>query len=67
MNNIEEVYFLLELCPHPMYLKVDNIRNMDIKLFVRLILMKMITKYLHQLRLLCFHVRAAEIIKLLSS
>jgi hypothetical protein len=60
MNNIEEIYFLLELCPHLIYLKVDYARNMDMKLFVRLILMKLTTKYLHQLRLLCFPVLAAD-------
>jgi hypothetical protein len=60
MNHIEEIYFLLELCPHLIYLKVDCVRNMDMKLFVRLILKKLTTKYLHQLRLLCFHVRAAD-------
>jgi hypothetical protein len=60
MNHIEEIYFLIELCPHLIYLKVDNICNMDMKLFVRFILKKLMTKYLHQLRLLCFHVRAAD-------
>jgi hypothetical protein len=60
MNNIEEIYFLLELCPHLIYLKVDNIRNMDMKSFVRFILVKLMTKYFHPLRLLCFHVRAAD-------
>jgi hypothetical protein len=60
INDIEEVYFLIELCPHLINLKVDNIRNMDMKLFVRLILMKMMAKYPHQLRLLSFHVRAAD-------
>jgi hypothetical protein len=60
MNNIEEIYFLLELCPHLIYLKVEHIRNMDMKLFVRLILSKLMTKYLHQLQVLCFPVRAAN-------
>jgi hypothetical protein len=60
MDNIEEVYFLLELCPHLIYLKVDDIDNMDMKLFVRLILMKMKTQEQSKLQLLCFHVPAAD-------
>jgi len=38
MNDIEEIYFLLEFCHHLFYLKMDNIHNMDMKSFVRLIL-----------------------------
>jgi hypothetical protein len=60
MNDIEEVYFLIELCPHLIYLRVENLHQMDIELFVRLILNKMITKYPHQLRLLSFNVPAAD-------
>ncbi len=33
---------------------------MDMKLFVRLILMKINAKYWYELRLLCFHVPAAD-------
>jgi hypothetical protein len=47
MNDIEEIYFLLEYCPHLLYLKVDYVRRMDMKSFVRLILSKLKTKYLH--------------------
>jgi hypothetical protein len=60
MNDIEEVYFLIELCPHLIYLRVDNLRQMDMQLFVRLILKKMNTKSSHQLRLLSFAVPAAD-------
>jgi hypothetical protein len=60
MNDIEEIYFLLELCPHLFYLKMDNIHNMDMKSFVRLILWKLKTKYLHQLQVLCFYVPTAD-------
>jgi hypothetical protein len=60
MNDLEEVYFLIELCPHLIYLRVDNLHQMDIELFVRLILNKMITKYPHQLRLLSFTIPAAD-------
>jgi hypothetical protein len=57
INNIEEVYFLIELCPQMIYLRVDDLHQMDMELFVRLILKKMITKCL---RLLSFHVQAAD-------
>ncbi|CAF1218903.1 unnamed protein product [Rotaria sordida] len=60
ITNIEEVYFLLELCPHIIYLKVDFINNIDIELFVRQILIKINTKCHHQLRLLCFCISAAD-------
>jgi hypothetical protein len=60
MNNIEEVYFLMENCPHLMYLKVNCIKNMDMKIFVLLILMKIIIKLQNRLRLLSFHVRQAD-------
>jgi hypothetical protein len=58
MNNIEEVYFLMEHCPHLMYLKVDCIKNM--KIFILLILMKIIIKLQNRLRLLSFHVQRAD-------
>jgi hypothetical protein len=60
MDNIEEVYFLIELCPRLIYLRVDDINNMDMKLFVRLILMKMKTQHQSKFQLLCFHVPAAD-------
>ena len=60
MTRIEEVYFLMDLCTHMTYLKVNYINHMDIELFVRLILMKMMTNNNHQLRLLAFRVAAAD-------
>jgi hypothetical protein len=60
MNNIEEMYFLMELCSHLIYLRVDDINNLDMKLFVRLILMKMKTQHQSKFQLLCFHVQAAD-------
>ena len=42
------------------YLKVEFINNMDIQLFVRFILTKIITKSNSQLQLLCFRVAAAD-------
>jgi len=60
MFAIEEINFLIELCPHMIYLKVDFFNNMDIELFVRLILTKIIAKSNYQLRLLCFRAAAAD-------
>jgi len=57
MTKIEEIYFLIKLCPHMTYLKVGSLNNMNIGLFVRLILMNISN---HQLRLLCFRVIAAD-------
>ena len=54
--NIEEVFFLMEQCPQLTYLKVDSIKNLDEKIFVRLILMKIKIKCQYQLRLLSFNV-----------
>ncbi|CAF0869307.1 unnamed protein product [Rotaria sordida] len=60
MFAIEEIYFLIELCPHTTHLKVDFINNMNVELFVRLILTKIVKKSNYQLRLLSFHVAAAD-------
>jgi hypothetical protein len=60
MNDIEEVYFLIDVCPHLTYLQVDNLHQMDMELFVRLIFKKMNTKSSHQLRLLSFAIPAAD-------
>jgi hypothetical protein len=57
---IEDIYFLIELCPRMIYLKVDSLNNMDMKLFVRLILTKISVKSDCQLRLLSFHIAAAD-------
>jgi hypothetical protein len=54
MTNIEQIYFLIELCPRMIYLKLDFVNNINI---LRLILMKINN---HQLRLLTFRVRAAD-------
>ena len=58
--DIEDVYFLIKLCPRMAYLKVTHINNIDMKLFVRLVLMKMMTNCNHHLRLLHFCVPAAD-------
>jgi len=56
MVNIEDVYFLIQLCPRMTYLKVDCINKMDVEVFVRSVL----TKSNHRLRLLCFRITAAD-------
>ncbi|CAF5059390.1 unnamed protein product [Rotaria sp. Silwood1] len=60
MFTIEEINFLIEICPHMTYLKVNFINNIDTELFVRFILTEMIRKSNYQLRLLSFHVAAAS-------
>jgi hypothetical protein len=60
MIEIQEVYFLMALCPYMEYLKVECINNMDVELFVRDMLDKINHERNGYLRLLCFHVRAAD-------
>jgi len=60
ISNINEICFLLELCPRMIYLKIDFINNIDMELFLRIILLKIKTKCNHQLRLLCFSIQAAD-------
>ncbi|CAF5026192.1 unnamed protein product [Rotaria sp. Silwood1] len=57
---IEELYFLMEIFPHINHLQVNLIYSMDIELFVRLILIHIMTKSNHPLRLLCFPIVAAD-------
>jgi hypothetical protein len=57
MIKIEEIYFLLKLCPRLTDLKVDSLNNINIQLFLRCILTQ-ISHY--QLQLLCFLVQAAD-------
>ncbi|CAF3419829.1 unnamed protein product, partial [Rotaria sp. Silwood2] len=57
---IEEVYFLIEIFPHINHLQINLIHSMDIELFVRLVLMQIMIKSNHPLRLLCFCVAAAD-------
>ncbi len=60
MNHIKEIYFLLQICPNLIYLRVEYIKNIDVKLFVRLILLKMKTQHQSKLQLLCFQIPAAD-------
>ncbi|CAF0950409.1 unnamed protein product [Adineta steineri] len=60
MLRIEDIYFLIELCPRMTYLKVDFSNYMVLKENIPKILIKINTKYNHQLRLLCFRVVVAD-------
>jgi hypothetical protein len=60
INDIEEVYCLMELCPRMTYLKVNHINNIDIDSFLRLLTTKMMSKSNHQLKLLCFCAAMAD-------
>jgi len=60
MIYIDDVYFLIELCPRMIYLKVDFSNHMDIEVIIPLIFRKISKKYNHQIRLLCFRIAAAD-------
>jgi len=59
LNNIEEIYSLMKLCPRITYLKVDYINNMDIESFLQNILEKIKHECNEHLRLLCLRIPAA--------
>ncbi|CAF4243927.1 unnamed protein product [Rotaria sp. Silwood2] len=65
MNDIEEFYFLLKLCPYMEYLKVNSIKRMDFKFVLRYIFKKIKDDCNDHLCLLCFRIPIAndEIIK----
>jgi hypothetical protein len=58
--DITDIYFLMVLCPHIEYLRVDSINDMDAESFVREILHKINHEQNQYLRLLCFRVEAAD-------
>ncbi|CAF1148178.1 unnamed protein product [Rotaria sp. Silwood1] len=53
MSAIDEIYFLMRLCPRMTHLKVDFINDMDIELFIRNILKKINKDRNQYLRSLC--------------
>ncbi|CAF2706984.1 unnamed protein product [Rotaria sp. Silwood2] len=60
MNEIEEISFFLNVCPYLEYLKMDYIKQMDLKFVLQYILEKIkhdCNEYLH---LLCFRVPTAD-------
>jgi len=60
INDIEEIDFLLKLSPCMNYLQVNCIGDIDVELFVKDILMKIIHNSNQHLRLLCFRVPRAD-------
>ncbi|CAF3828207.1 unnamed protein product, partial [Rotaria sp. Silwood1] len=60
VTDIEEIYYLLELCPRMIYLQIDSINNIGIESFIRNILIRINIKCYHQLGLLCFSISAAD-------
>ncbi|CAF3421871.1 unnamed protein product [Rotaria sp. Silwood1] len=60
MLTMEEVYFLIRLCPRMTYLKIDFINDMNIELFVKDILKKINNDCNQYLRSLCIHNPTAD-------
>ncbi|CAF5018528.1 unnamed protein product [Rotaria sp. Silwood1] len=60
MIEIEEIYYLMKLCPRMNYLQVDYINNINIELFVQDILQKVQNEHNQYLRSLCFMVPTIE-------
>ncbi|UJR16646.1 hypothetical protein I4U23_003546 [Adineta vaga] len=61
MNVIEEIFFLLTLCPHMTYLKIDDINNINVEVFFRLILSKNQFEDNKSRRSICIHrIRGAD-------
>ncbi len=56
INELEEVRFLINLCPHLQYFQVGCSDKVDLKSLVRLILMKT-TQTITELRTLCLNVK----------
>jgi len=59
MINIEEVHFLLHLCPCIQYFLVNIPKDINVKIVVRFILIQASTYNLH-LRFLCFSIQNAN-------
>jgi hypothetical protein len=60
INDIEEAHILIEFCPHMNYFQVNDINHIDIKLFVKVILIHIMNVCNDHLRYLCFRVSAAD-------
>ncbi|CAF1035572.1 unnamed protein product [Rotaria sp. Silwood1] len=56
MNDIEEFYILLTVCPYMKYFKVDNINHMDIESVLRFIIQKINYDCNNYIQLLCFRI-----------
>jgi len=60
MITFEEILFLIDLFPRLKYLQVGCTSNIDIQLFVRVILTKILDKTNHCVRLLAFRIPTAD-------
>ncbi|CAF1044257.1 unnamed protein product [Rotaria sp. Silwood1] len=60
MYNIEDFYFLLELCPYMEYCKVNSIKRIDYRFVLRYIFKKIKDDCNDHLRLLCFRIPTAD-------
>ncbi len=60
MDEIEQIYLFMTLCPYLTYLKVGFINNINIELFLRNILKKINDKCNNHLHSLCFHIPIAD-------
>jgi hypothetical protein len=60
INEIPELYFLLEHCPRIEYLELDYIAEMNMTSLLRIIMERSKRKYNEHLRSMCFHVPGAD-------
>ncbi|CAF0908240.1 unnamed protein product [Rotaria sordida] len=60
MDDIEEVYFLIRLCPRMTYLKINLIDNVDYEIFLKDLLMKINNDCNQYLRSLCLYIPTAN-------
>jgi hypothetical protein len=60
MNEIEQLYMLLLICPRINYLQINCIDYQHAELLAGLILTEMKTESNYSLRLLCFYVAPAD-------
>ncbi|CAF1366147.1 unnamed protein product [Rotaria sp. Silwood1] len=60
MNDIEQFYFLLELCPHMIYFKMNYLADMDIQHVLRCIITRIHYDRNDHLRLLCFRIPTTD-------
>ncbi|CAF4388415.1 unnamed protein product [Rotaria sp. Silwood2] len=60
INDIDDFYFILVVCPHMKYFKVERLNNMNIHFVLRRILKGIKNHHTDSIRSLCFNVPAAD-------
>ncbi len=60
ITEMKEIYFLMKLCPHLTYLRIDWLGRINAELFVEKIFKKINQECHDSLRWLCFFVRTAD-------